>query len=79
MFGGERGLDERIERDKRKNKLCEENGVELYYIIKKCDEKYISKYDFYNKERIFSSIKDFIDNILKLDKDNGKQQRTDMP
>ena len=79
MFGGERGLDERIERDKRKNKLCEENGVELYYIIKKCDEKHISEYDFYDKRHTFTSIEDFIDNILKLDKDNGKQQRTDMP
>ena len=28
---------------------------------------------------IFTSIEDFIDNIIKLDKDNGKQQRTDMP
>ena len=27
---------------------------------------YISKYDFYNKSHIFTSIEDFIDNILKL-------------
>ena len=33
----------------------------------------------YDKSHIFTSIEDFIDNILKLDKDNGKQQRTDMP
>ena len=33
----------------------------------------------YDKRHIFTSIEDFIDNIIKLDKDNGKQQRTDMP
>ena len=42
-------------------------------------KKHISEYDFYDKRHIFTSIEDFIDNIIKLDKDNGKQQRTDMP
>ena len=34
-FGGEIGLSEQVKRDKIKKKLCEDNGIKLFYITKK--------------------------------------------
>lgn len=42
------------------------NGIELFYIVNKCDEKHIKEHDFYDEEHVFTNIDDFINNILKL-------------
>ena len=34
-FGGEIGLSEQVKRDKIKKKLCEDNGIKLFYITKR--------------------------------------------
>ena len=34
-FGGEIGLSEQVRRDKIKKKLCEDNGIKLFYITKR--------------------------------------------
>lgn len=78
MFGYKDGLNERLERDWRKNKLCNEHGIEIYYIVKECDKKYTKEYDFYDSEHVFTDVEEFINKILNLDKD-GNKQRSDMP
>ena len=35
IFGGEIGLSEQVKRDKIKKKLCEDNGIKLFYITKR--------------------------------------------
>lgn len=40
FFGGDSGLTKTKERDERKRKLCNENGIKLIYFVN--DDKYIS-------------------------------------
>lgn len=43
FFGGDSGLTKTKERDERKRKLCNENGIKLIYFVN--DDKYISNYE----------------------------------
>lgn len=54
-FGGEENFQENIERDDRKRRLCEENGVRLLYFTDVRLEKYPYK--------VYADIKELIEEI----------------
>ena len=60
-FGGDKGLKNTLERDKRKKKLCEENGIKLLYFGK------TPKYDTFLGEVVHDDVQYLID-YLKNDK-----------
>lgn len=51
FFGGEEAFKERVERDQRKKRLCEENGVPLFYV----------RYDENVEERLRQILAEFTD------------------
>ena len=66
-FGGEKNFNYSQERDKRKKRLCKENGVELIYFLDKKYNSYMKEDDIYfnKKEDLLKYIKFRLDNIIK--------------
>ena len=62
-FGGDKGFKNTLERDKRKKKLCEENGIKLLYFGK------TPKYDTFLGEVVHDDVQYLIDylNERKID------------
>ena len=66
-FGGEENFISIQGRDKRKKRLCKENGVELIYFLDKKYNSYMKEDDIYfnKKEDLLKYIKLRLDNIIK--------------
>ena len=63
-FGGEDGFKQTLERDKRKKKLCEENGVKLLYFGN------IPNYDTFLGEVVHDDVQYLIDYLNEHKKEN---------
>ena len=63
-FGGDKGLKNTLERDKRKKKLCEENGIKLLYFGK------TPKYDTFLGEVVHDDVQYLIDYLNEHKKQN---------
>lgn len=66
-FGGEKEFQFTLERDKRKKRLCKENGVELVYFLDKKYNSYMEEDDIYfnKKEDLLKYIQLKLDNITE--------------
>lgn len=65
FFGGELGFQERLQRDILKNKLCNENGIDIFYIISPKDLEKSKSIPIYNKHNTFTSIDECIEVITE--------------
>ena len=63
-FGGDKGFKNTLERDKRKKKLCEENGIKLLYFGK------TPKYDTFLGEVVHDDVQYLIDYLNEHKKQN---------
>lgn len=59
-YGGKEGLEDSIERDKRKKRLCKENGVQLIYFLEEKYNSYLEPDDLY-----FNRKEDLLDFLLE--------------
>lgn len=66
-FGGEENFISIQGRDKRKKRLCKENGVELIYFLDKKYNSYMEEDDIYfnKKEDLLKYIQLKLDNIIE--------------
>lgn len=67
-FGGEEGFNYRLDLDKKKNKLCNENNVKIYYVIESKDnvDIYDKMFDLiyrYDNTILIDNFNQFICNI----------------
>lgn len=61
-FGGEEEFKKVLERDKRKNKLCEEHNIKIYYYS--VNHKDIITENFYNEDNYYKDINKIIKKII---------------
>ena len=59
-YGGKEGLKDNIERDKKKKRLCKENGVQLIYFLEEKYNSYLEPDDLY-----FNRKEDLLDFLLE--------------
>ena len=59
-YGGKEGLQDNIERDKKKKRLCKDNGVQLIYFLEEKYNSYLEPNDLY-----FNRKEDLLDFLLE--------------
>lgn len=79
-FGGESGYFKQIERDKIKKNLCLEHGITLLYysdfkfITRSLKSKIFSKINSYELGTVYTSLKDLINEIKRLEIEQNKKR-----